>query len=118
MPLADLAADDETVELGQHPVEDHEVGADGLDRLQPLLPIERLNDLMAVLAELAGDQLVQIQFVFDDEDPSHTRIIPCQQPATFDRRVWCYDTRRLSRPFCRYVTKVSHVGRNAIVGAP
>src|SRR5204863_7835362 len=79
VPLANPPAHRESVEIGQHPVEDDEVRHGPLDRVEGSVAIHGLHDLMTVLTKLTRDQLIQVGFVFDDQYLRHP------WPASSDR---------------------------------
>lgn len=65
MALADFAADRDAVQAREHPVEDDEVRLGRADGDEAVGPIVGLDDVMPLLPELTGDELVQVAFVFD-----------------------------------------------------
>ena len=67
--LAQATGHLEAVEVGQHHVEDDQVGAAGLGRGQGAPPGGRPFDLEAVEAEAHGHHLGDVLFVVDDQDP-------------------------------------------------
>ncbi len=73
MRAAELAADLEPVHLGQHEVQDDEVGRLGGDPLQRGAPVADHLGLMPVPGQVAGDDVGQRLVVVDDEDAGHER---------------------------------------------
>ena len=66
---ADRAADRDAVDAGQHQVEDDQVERLGAGARERLLAVADRLDLEALEAEVQHDQLADVRFVFDDEDP-------------------------------------------------
>ena len=66
---ADLAADVEAVELGQHHVEHDEVEAVLAQPVERLAAVERGDDVVALLAQRVGEQLLHRQLVVHEQDP-------------------------------------------------
>src|SRR5262245_13254136 len=65
---ADRLADGDTVEAGEHHVEDDEIEVPASRQLQRALAISALNAIVVLEAEMQTDELADVRFVFDHED--------------------------------------------------
>jgi len=72
---ADAAADFEAVDVGQHQVEDHQVGqrlrVDDLQRGQAAQAVAAVLELEAVLAQVLADHLGQAGVIFNHQQVVH-----------------------------------------------
>ena len=71
--LAELPADCQPVQVGQHPVKDHQVRCLPLDLGQRAAAVEGLLHDVPVGQQLVADQVVQVHLVLDDQDQGHVR---------------------------------------------
>ena len=71
--LAQPAADLDALDVGEHPVEDDQVGLDARDRGERVAAVRRLLDLVALVAERGRDGVDDRRLVVDDEDPVPVR---------------------------------------------
>ena len=55
-------------DAGQHPVEQDEIGECGLDDVHGLFGVVRLEQVVACLLQVVGDQFLNRRFVFDDQN--------------------------------------------------
>jgi hypothetical protein len=65
---AELAADFDAVQLGQHQVEDDQVEAPLLEAPQRLPAVQRRGDVVAVLPQRVAEQRLNRLLVVDEED--------------------------------------------------
>ena len=65
----DLAREGQAVHARHHHVDDQQVGPTGTQPTERLVPVARGRDLVAVRAQLVGEQDEQVRVVIDDEDP-------------------------------------------------
>ena len=66
--LADTAADFQTVHLGHHHIQQHHVGLDLIELVQPLFAVVGDGDLIALLGQIEPQQLADIHVVIHDKD--------------------------------------------------
>lgn len=64
-----------TVQHREHPIEQDEVDAAGADLFNGRPSVESLARRIACPAELFNEQVVQVAFVFYDQDCLHTRMV-------------------------------------------
>src|SRR5262249_52832899 len=83
----ELAADVGARAVGQHEVEDHEVGQALLGRLQTFTGPPRELHLVPCLAQIEIEHIAQIRLVLDDKNAWHARLIydSCDRVATWGR---------------------------------
>jgi hypothetical protein len=78
MALANAPADDEAIELRQHPVEHEEIWALAVDGLDRGGAVVGLDDAIPLIFEMPSDQVVQRTLVFDDQDGGHGAATPVE----------------------------------------
>ena len=66
---AEPPADLDPLDVGEHPVEDDQVGLGARDRGERVAAVVRLLDLVALVAESGRDRVDDRRLVVDDEDP-------------------------------------------------
>src|SRR5690242_21671942 len=85
MLLADAAADRETIQTGQHPVEYDQLRLLALDQRQCGRAIERLRDGMSLGLKVSAQDIGERDLVLDDQNARHRLSFPNSpnSPANF-----------------------------------
>jgi len=77
----DLRGDLVPVELGQHHVEEDQVGLLGAPEAEPLGAVARDDDLVAFLLQRVLEQALNVRVVVDDEDLGRHQSPSCPPPS-------------------------------------
>ena len=93
-PGLDLAGEGQAVHPRHHHVDDQEVGPAGPEPAQGLVAVAGGLDLVAVGAELVGEQDEQVRVVVDDEDPRRRLAVARRTAAQHGRRIGAAERRR------------------------
>jgi hypothetical protein len=71
------AADAQTIQLGQHDVQDDKIGVFGSDFFQALLTVFCRDNLVTLILQFAGEILHKRCFILNDDHFRHVFSAPC-----------------------------------------
>ena len=117
--LAQLAADVEAAQTGQHHVEHHQVGHRALGERQRLLAAVRQGGSVALLAQRVADDVGDVAVVVDDEDVHAflvSRSRAAIRPRTARRAARC--PRRAPLPPCRSTSDLTMARPRPLPASP